>query len=45
MIYWYEHVGMGLIVLCVLHYIRFYLLDGDDIVLRLIDYFKGNKHE
>lgn len=41
--YWYEHVLIGIATLLFMYYIKFYVLDGDDIVLSLIKYVKGRK--
>ncbi|KKP35372.1 MAG: hypothetical protein UR26_C0006G0056 [candidate division TM6 bacterium GW2011_GWF2_32_72] len=43
MIYWYEGVGIGLIALGVIAFIKFYILDGEDILLYLIKKYQGKK--
>lgn len=41
--YWYQHVMIGLATAAVMYFIKFYLLDGEDILLSLIAYFKGKE--
>ncbi len=41
--YWYEHVILGVATMFIMYYIKFYLLDGEDILLSLIKYIKGKK--
>lgn len=41
--YWYEHVIIGIATWCIMYYIKFHVLDGEDILLSLIKYIKGKK--
>jgi hypothetical protein len=43
MLYWYEHVLIGLATLAFMYFIKFYILDGDDILLTLIRYVRSKK--
>lgn len=39
MIYWYEQVLWGLITAVIIYCIKYYIFDGNDILLSIIDYF------
>lgn len=41
--YWYQYVIIGLTTLTIMYYIKWDLLEGEDILLSIIAYFKGEK--
>lgn len=41
--YWYEHVILGLATIGIMYYIKWYVLDGEDLLLSLIDYLRKKK--
>ena len=41
--YWYQHVIIGLVTLAIMNYIQYKILDGSDILLSIIKYFREKK--
>lgn len=41
--YWYEHAFIGIATLLLIYFIKFYILDGEDILLSIITYFRKKK--
>ena len=40
---WYEHVILGLATCAVLYYVKYFIFDGEDILLSIIALFRRKK--
>lgn len=41
--YWYQHLLLGFGTLAILYYIKWHILDGDDILLSLIKFCRRKR--